>query len=1201
MLPVNPPTPTPSNNISRVCRDSLNPEGQDIWFDAIDYVEMEYTWFEGAEAFAPHEEHQADPSSSAGEAAESRVPFTEDCRRGVQQFVRTLGECGESIMLSACLSKILPGTPASLVVAANSLYTAVTERRNIDTAALNALGLASWYLPENMNVVSRLASFIRDTVTGWTDETFLHQSLGNEDNHTSIHLFTALAITAIVAGRWMKDEGAPQRGVLKIPAFMANIFIRASHYWTALGNMARSLPSGAAIPENTGSSQRAPAFEVDTQVEMTRDVCDAAVSCSSSIPRLTAFSSNSTAHPEDYTRATVQNRPGPASVKNSHLSVPEQAHYLAVEKLRLESGLSELLFCTNLKTETRQQTNEKVITNTHFNTKCDATVYPEPLTKEADRILIHTDIPETQVSSAATSRSVGEPLLPIVMTTAAIPVATSYIQALKSRTVIAAGAAMGLTGTAIGGTWLWNKLSTLNPEGKHVNRTDDIEPTGDSFEYQALNQADPDNIHKNFLHRANHNVIRFLLSEGILKSDSRGKIEKETLLKVLPNYLSNGQNNNVLNENNIKKLAQKILSGSGVYGEVENETLSSEQAKTVVLHWIFQNIIGASPEEYIKSEIKVDASRDYTVDDIHRLLFLNKLPEGRGFHSDRLLPFENILLSMLWKQLLIDEMPFLLFCEEQVKGISLKNFDFANLFSGSHFLKNTGIKNFTADEAILTGEKMWDLAVSEGITVDNLKYYLLPAILSDEIDKLEETEKEQMNDFGIVNEYLQYRQEVSEVQKDIEEKYNKYISAAKAWFSKLKLADYITSTCKQITLPSPHHSHMMKVTLEENRRNLRQKYLNGFSKPCEEAPDSLNDEYERLTKNVADSFLDIDKYLIISAINALSKDERLFISNAQSIMRPAHINMRTNYEDWARYGSISFSNINSGIDPMLNTNKGLDFTNDINTVVSLRKTELISVTLLGQERIYALMGDQGGYRVIRVDRDINKYIQSSVLDYNFGNEYIYDTSTVKAGSETFHYSIEVGSKAIAAESDNILSLGVSLSNVHRDALFSALYESGNDKSDLQKIWSVVKNIIPFYDCVEGIVNRDPMQAVPACLLDAMALIPLFGTVASLSGKFGVGLVRGLRSGAGIMFREGVQVASRNVLREVSLPTTRELASLGKNALRSIDPGFELTGYIGSKFVNKITNLLSANKKDGWRGEKISQRGQNYRAPTAGIR
>lgn len=448
MPPVNPPTPTSSNNISWVSQDSPNPEDPDIWFDAIDHVEMEETWFEGAEAFAPHGEHYTDPSSSAGEAADSRVPFTEDCRRGVQQLVRILGEYGESRMLSACLSKILPGTPVSLVIAANSLYTSVTERRNIDTAALHALGLASGYLPDNINIVSRLAAFIRDTVTGWTDATFLQQFLGNEENHSSSHLFTALAITAIVAGRWMKDEGAPQRGVLKVPAFMANIFIRASHYWTALGNMAGSLPSGAAIPENTGPSQHAPAFEVDTQMEMTGDVCDATAS-GTSAPRLTAFSSNSTARREAYTRATVHNRPAPAPGKNTRLSEPEQAHYLAVEKLRQESGLSDLLYCTNLKTETRQQTNEKIITNTYFNTKCDATVYPEPLRKAAESIPVQTDRPETQVSSAATGRSVGEPLLPLVITAAAAPVATSYIQALKSKPVIAAGAAVGLTGAAL--------------------------------------------------------------------------------------------------------------------------------------------------------------------------------------------------------------------------------------------------------------------------------------------------------------------------------------------------------------------------------------------------------------------------------------------------------------------------------------------------------------------------------------------------------------------------------------------------------------------------------------------------------------------------------------------------------------------------------------------------------------------------------
>lgn len=463
MPSVNPPAPTSSTNISRVSLDNSNPEDQDIWFDAIDHVEMEDTWFD------IREEHQTDPSSSAGEVADSRVPFTEDCRRGVQQLVRNLGEYGESRMLSACLSGLLPGTPTSLVIAANSLYTAVTERQNIDTAALHALGLASGYLPENINVVSRLAAFIKDTVTGWTNETFLQQFLGDEENHTSTHLFTALAVTAIVAGRWMNDEGSPQRGILKVPAFMANIFIRSIHYWTALGNMANSIPSGVEMPENTKSSRPFPAFEVDTQVEMTGNVCDDATPCFPSAPRLTAFSSNSTTNPEGYLRGIVKNRPAVPKAINT-LPAPEQAHYLAVEKLRKESGLSDLLYCTNLKTETRQQTNEKFIVNTHLNTKCDATPYSEPLMEVVNSIPVHTDIPKTQVSSPATGRSGGDALLPLVITgTAVVPLATSYMHTLKSKTAIAAGTTMGLFGLTVGGKALWNSLRS--PAARDADRT----------------------------------------------------------------------------------------------------------------------------------------------------------------------------------------------------------------------------------------------------------------------------------------------------------------------------------------------------------------------------------------------------------------------------------------------------------------------------------------------------------------------------------------------------------------------------------------------------------------------------------------------------------------------------------------------------------------------------------------------------------
>ncbi|QQG27494.1 hypothetical protein JFY74_15550 [Pectobacterium carotovorum] len=431
---------------------SPSPEASDSWFDAIDYIEMEDTWFDACES------HHAPPTDTL-------IPFTEDCRRSVQQLIRTLGEHCESKMLSACLSKILPGTPISLVIAANSLYTAITEQRNIDTAVLHALGLASWCLPDDINIVSRLAEFIRETATSWADKSFLQHFLGNEENHSSTCLFTALAVTTIVARRWMKDESAPQRGLLKVPAFIANIFIRTSHYWNTLGNMARSPLSDDEMLENAEPFRHVPAFEVDTVVEMTEDVCDTAALCSSSAPLFTAFSSNSTINPEAYFRATVRGNSVSASRANYRLPVPEQAHFLAMDKLRQESSLSDLLYCATRKTKTRQQTNEKIVTAAHFNTKCDAITYPEPLTKKAENLAVHTDILEMPMSSPAAGRDSGDTLLPLVITatvTAAAPV--SYMQALKSKTVIATGLTAGLTGLIVGGKLLRDRIWGQQPK-----------------------------------------------------------------------------------------------------------------------------------------------------------------------------------------------------------------------------------------------------------------------------------------------------------------------------------------------------------------------------------------------------------------------------------------------------------------------------------------------------------------------------------------------------------------------------------------------------------------------------------------------------------------------------------------------------------------------------------------------------------------
>lgn len=212
----------------------------------------------------------------------------------------------------------------------------------------------------------------------------------------------------------------------------------------------------------------------------------------------------------------AQNRPTSASGKNDFLSVPERARFLTVEQLSQKSGLSALLHCTTDKTESSQQTNEKVVTITYFNTKCDTIADSEPLLKATDSTHAYRDIPETQMPTPATSRSGGDALLPLVMATAAVPVATSYMQALKSKLVIAAG----LTGLTLAGKLLWDRLSPDNSEEKHVNRTDNKESLEDSFDHLSFRSMD-----RSPLQRENHRVKKLLCREGRLPK--KGKVIKE--------------------------------------------------------------------------------------------------------------------------------------------------------------------------------------------------------------------------------------------------------------------------------------------------------------------------------------------------------------------------------------------------------------------------------------------------------------------------------------------------------------------------------------------------------------------------------------------------------------------------------------------------------------------------------------------------
>lgn len=656
---------------------------------------------------------------------------------------------------------------------------------------------------------------------------------------------------------------------------------------------------------------------------------------------------------------------------------------------------------------------------------------------------------------------------------------------------------------------------------------------------------------KSPVHRANHSVKKLLCSEGILQNKTTSC--KEKLLSLASLYLINGSTDPVEQDNRMKLLARAILSGSGMYGGGKGEDISSEQAKCAIRNWVFVNVIGQNPEKYIERQMKADMSRRYTVEDIKGFLPVDTLPEISGFHPGRLSAAENANLSILWKRLLMEDMPFLAFIDARVIKMPLNDYEFANLYAGSRFLKSTVGENFTANDAILTGEKMWALAVTEGITEDKMKFYLSPALYFISAESREIKAKD--NDFAVVNAYLQYRQEISNVQKDINDKYNSYLLATKAWLSKGNFADKIVSQCSSLRPGFTDLADSLRTLKQQRERAesvAKQDYLNGMGKPCKKAPESLSDEYHKLTANTADSFREIDKYLILSAISSLPGDERKFIQSAGKRIYPANA-----YIQMMEPGSFFV------------THKQY-----------LERADLFVVKQHGEERIYALKAEKNndnGYKLIRVDRDIKQYISSGIFGKSL-DDYKFTWDKVEDSRDIANFGVNMNENAWSGSGGNVNIITDSISKKHRDDLYNALYEAGNDKSDIQKVWNVIKHFIPFYDCVEGGVNNNPEQAVPACLLDAVAFVPVFGKAVSLSGKFGKGFARGLRSGAQTVGRDGIQAAGKGFLQEIQLPTTAELVSLGKDTFRAADPGFALMGGISRKFSNILVKQLSKDSK-----------------------
>lgn len=649
-----------------------------------------------------------------------------------------------------------------------------------------------------------------------------------------------------------------------------------------------------------------------------------------------------------------------------------------------------------------------------------------------------------------------------------------------------------------------------------------------SFTSTMNNWSDP------IIQKINHRLFSYLVKKGVIKKESKEECKKEKLLSIVFLYCSTNQNENS------KKIAKKILQTSRPYKSGKHEVLSNRQIDVVIGNWIFKNVLECTPAEYIAKIIAADGKRlQYTIKDVASLLSVEELQKEEKVTFTGLSEEIKSHFTEMWQKYLLLDMPLLHFyaTDKSVGTILLKDREFPNLYTGASYL--SAIKGLTccnAKESSEIGGKMWQQAADEGIRLTMIPYFFTPSLWFEAQTEPRNTNKRKDSDVSrktIIQKLLTHKR-LDNVLQVMNDKLNLYKKAVREWLDRDKSAE-----------------------------------------------DEL---FNSLTKEVTSRFAELDEYLILAALNSISGDEIPFLFSSYTVFRPVTLHVHRKNLPAVIIPPFVGS-------PCLYTRNLLRIPcSTINTLsIGLETTDLFSAAKGSEERIYALKNQNQNYTLFRVDRDISKYIEADILNYKkIRHGYSIDKNKLKIGSKIFYFEFFTHKNNEGKE--GITNFVAHLRNEHSNNLYNFLYQNDNNHSILGKIWSTLIHFIPFYDCIDGIVNKNPELSIPACVLDTVVFAPELEGAQTIIKKFISNFVREpYKFNIFLPKSSGFFIHSKELFsNKILFPTTDQINELGRNTLHAMHRGFRLLGGISKEYRDTLIQYLQADKKTISLGQKLNQ-------------
>lgn len=648
---------------------------------------------------------------------------------------------------------------------------------------------------------------------------------------------------------------------------------------------------------------------------------------------------------------------------------------------------------------------------------------------------------------------------------------------------------------------------------------------------------------------------QFFIQQGVVPYDQ----SSERILISMGKWLTQDGVGMVFMPDKFQAIAKIILKELKMYGGSSEDKISAKIAEATVMRWAIENILSGSVEEYmirkildspdpssftigqIRKFLEVDSLRKEGVINIHSLV-------GRDSREEQMLRKDQVVFEKLWIKFIEKILPNY-FLESSKLADDLPISDFGSLMqlAGAKLLADAGyLSEFSNKDEITLGKFFCDSLKIQSIKqIEGLQYLLTPALLATaqlDPEGLREALENGNHKVYALQKFITFWQEMTETivenEKILYHEVGEYEDAVTNWRRKKALAESVNKECNKRS--------------GKNRLLLDQAYLLGLP-PCPDVyqPPDLEEWYTQLTKDVADAFFKVNQRFIGTALNGLDQSEKnfLFSNETQIYSATAELRHQQHYYAPPAIGGIPIVNFGE-------REKWLD------TNLNLEKTDLFAAIRGGEERLYAVkrLEQYGGYIFYRVDKDPLLYLKYGLFDQKdlWRNGYKQNREKIRIGKKDFTFSTKIIREHELGQGLDQARLSIAISQIQRDHFYRQLYEFGNDKSVPEQIGDVVKHIIPFYDCIVGIIDENVSDAVISCTIDVVFLIPVVGQVMGLSTNFALGMAKAAAE-------SGVRHAIRNGMRFT--PTRLELKAILKSTAHYADPGFELVTD-GAKLILK---------------------------------